>query len=80
MISTDGLLGFEAKNLLKQLARSLVKRWEQPYSGVCGVGRALRSVACVGASYQCLRGSRIPFCKISRRIQWSDGAGVGLAL
>ena len=28
--------------------------------------------------YLCLRGSRIPFSKTSRRIQWSDGTGVGL--
>ena len=78
VISADGLLGFEAKNILKQLSRLLVTKWERPYSVVCGLVRARMSIACVRANHLCLRGSRIPFSKTSRRIQWSDGAGVGL--
>ena len=37
VILANGLLGFEAKNRLKQLARLLVTKWERPYSGVCGL-------------------------------------------
>ena len=35
-------------------------------------------IACVRASHLCLRRSRVPFSKTSRRIQWSDGAGLRL--
>jgi hypothetical protein len=35
VVSTDGLLGFEAKNLLKQIAKRLTAKWEQPYSVCC---------------------------------------------
>ena len=78
VISADGLLGTEAKNVLKQLSRHLAEKWERPYSVVCGLVRARMSIACVRANHMCLRGSRVSFSKTSRRIQWSDGAGVGL--
>ena len=47
VISADGLLGFEAKNILKQLARLLVTKWERPYSVVCGLVLARMSIASV---------------------------------
>jgi hypothetical protein len=36
VVSTDGLLGKEAKTLLKTLSAHLTKKWEKPYSEVCG--------------------------------------------
>jgi hypothetical protein len=36
MVSTYGLIGREAKNLLKQIALRLTAKWEQPYSVVRG--------------------------------------------
>ena len=76
--SVDGLLGLEARNVLKQLARRLAVKWQKPYSQVCGIVRSRISIACVRASHQCIRGTRIPAKKMSRQIQWEDCAGVGL--
>jgi hypothetical protein len=36
MVSMDGLLGKEAKNLLKKLSALLAKEWEKPYLEVYG--------------------------------------------
>jgi hypothetical protein len=36
VISVDGLLGYEAKNLLKRLAFHLAEKWQKPYSVTCG--------------------------------------------
>jgi hypothetical protein len=78
VVSVDGLLGYEASNLLKQLSKRLAEKWKKPYSVTCGIVRSRISIACVRASHQCLRGSRIPFRTMSRQIQWDDGAGSGL--
>jgi hypothetical protein len=78
VISVDGLLGYEAKNLLKRLAFHLAEKWQKPYSVTCGLVKSRISLACVRATHQCLRGSRTPFRTISREIQWEDGAGTGL--
>ena len=78
VLSSDGMLGFEANNVLKQLARILADKWDRPYSAVCGMVKARISIACVRATHLCLRGSRVPVSTMSRRIQWSDGAGMGL--
>jgi hypothetical protein len=34
VVSTDGLIGREAKNMLKQIALRLTAKWEQPFSVV----------------------------------------------
>jgi hypothetical protein len=78
VISVDGLLGYEAKNLLKRLAFHLAEKWQKPYSVTCGLVKSRISLACVRATHQCLRGSRTPFRTISREIQWEDGAGTGI--
>jgi hypothetical protein len=78
VVSVDGLIGTEASNLLKQLSKRLAEKWRKPYSVTCGIVRSRISIACVRASHQCLRGSRIPFRTMSRQIQWDDGAGTGL--
>jgi hypothetical protein len=78
VISVDGLLGYEAKNLLKRLAIHLSEKWMKPYSVTCGLVKSRISLACVRATHQCLRGSRTSFRTISREIQWEDGAGLGV--
>jgi hypothetical protein len=79
VVSTDGLLGKEAKTLLKKLSAQLAEKWEKPYSQVCGYVNARMSIAVVRATHLCLRGSRIPTSKMSRRLpQWEDKAGLGL--
>jgi hypothetical protein len=40
VVSTDGLLGKEAKTLLKKLSALLAKKWEKSYSEVCGYANA----------------------------------------
>ena len=79
MVSTDGLIGKEAKTLLKKLSSLLADKWEKPYSVVCGYVNAQLSIAIVRATHHCLRGSRIPTSQMSdRRPQWEDKAGLGL--
>lgn len=78
VVSTDGMLGYEAGNLIKRIAGKLSEKWDLPYSQVCCLVRTKISIACARATHLCLRGSRIPASKISRRVQWDDGAGVGL--
>ena len=77
VVSTDGILGYEAKNLLKQIAKRLSEKWSRPYSVVSGaITDARMSLAILRASHQCIRGPRIPASRISRQIQWEDGAGL----
>ena len=79
VVSTDGLIGKEAKTLLKKLSSLLADKWEKPYSVVCGYVNAQLSIAIVRATHHCLRGSRIPTSQMSdRRPQWEDKAGLGL--
>jgi hypothetical protein len=78
VISVDGLLRYEAKNLLKRLAIHLSEKWMKPYSVTCGLVKSRISLACVRATHQCLRGSHTSFRTISREIQWEDGTGMGI--
>ena len=78
VVSSDGLLGREAKSLIKQLSVLLTEKWNKPYSVVCGIICSRISIAIVRASHQCIRGSRIPACSMSKQIQWEDGGGTGL--
>ena len=78
VITTDGMLGREANNLIKTIARRLAEKWQQPYSLVCGMMRARISIATARTTHLCLRGSRVPASKISRKVNWEDGFGVGL--
>jgi hypothetical protein len=45
MVSTDTLIGREAKNLLKQIALRLTAKWEQPYSVVREIANARINLA-----------------------------------
>jgi hypothetical protein len=79
VVSTDGLIGKEAKTFLKKLSSLLAEKWEKPYSVVCGYVNAQVSNAIVRATHRCLRGSRIPTSQMSHcRPQWEGKAGLGL--
>ena len=78
VVSTDGMLGYEANNLIRRLALKLAEKWSFPYSQVCGMVRARVSIAIARATHLCIRGSRIPASRMSRKVQWDDGAGLGL--
>ena len=79
VVSTDGLLGKEAKVLMRTLAAKLAEKWEKPYSEVCDYVNARMSIAIVQATHRCLRGSRIPAGRMSSKLpQWEDKAGLGL--
>ena len=76
LVSTDGILGKEAKILLKK--QILLKKL-YINSKVCGFGNASMSIVIVRATHLCLRGSRIPTSKMCNRLpQWEDNAGPGL--
>jgi len=79
VVSTDGLLGKEAKTLLKVLSTLLAEKWGKSYSEVCGYVNARMSIAIVRATHLCIRGSRVPTSRMSnRRPQWEDKAGLSL--
>jgi hypothetical protein len=55
------------------------RKWQKPYSQVCGYVKARLSIAAVRATHLCLRGSRVPAHNISTRFsQWEDGAGLAM--
>jgi hypothetical protein len=78
VVPTNGLVGREAAELLKRLSLRLSEKWERPYSVVRGFVNARMSITIVRASHLCLRGSRVPLSRISRRPLWEDRAGLGL--
>ena len=79
VVSTDGLIGREARTLLKKLAILTAEKSGRHYSEVCGFINARMSIAIVRATHICLRGSRIPTSAMSKRQpQWEDGAGLSL--
>ena len=79
VVSTDGLMGKEAKLIMSTLAAKLAEKWEKPYSEVCSYVNARMSIAIVRATHRCLRDSRIPSGRISSKLpHWEDKAGLGL--
>ena len=77
--SVDGLLGVEATATLKRIASRLASKWKQPYSQTCGCVTSRVAITLVQATYQCIRGLRVPTHRISVQIpQWEDGAGLAL--
>ena len=79
VVSTDRLLGKEAKVLMRTIAAKLAEKWEKPYSEVCGYVNARMSIAIVRAMHRCLWGSCIPAGRMSSKLpQWEDKAGLGL--
>eukprot|EP00978_Attheya_sp_CCMP212_P032240 scaffold124880_cov38-Attheya_sp.AAC.2 len=81
VLSVDGMLVTEAKELNKRLAGKIANLWKTTYSKVCcGWVNARISIATLRATtHLCLRGSRVPIKHISSRwSNWDDGAGLGL--
>jgi hypothetical protein len=60
VVSTDGLIGREAGELLKRLSLRLADTWEQPHSVVRGFVSARMSIAIVRATHLCLRDRESP--------------------
>ena len=80
VVSTDGLLGREAKATLQRLSSLLSEKWHRPYSVVCGYVQARMSIAIVRATNRCLRGARLPARAMSYAHfpEWMDGSGFSL--
>jgi hypothetical protein len=68
VVSTNGLIGREAGELLKRLSLRLADKWERPYSIVRGFVNAQMSIAIVRATHLCLQGSRVPLSQIGRAV------------
>jgi hypothetical protein len=60
VVSVDGLLGKEAKTVLKVLAARTATKSGESYSNTMGHLSPPMSIAIVRATHVCLRGSRIP--------------------
>ena len=60
VISTDGLLGNEAQQILQRLAHRLADKWSQPYSVTRAYVNTRISFACCRTTHLCIRGSRVP--------------------
>ena len=80
--SADGMIGKEAKAILKNISVRLADKWDITYSKVRGYVNAKISIAIIRAAHRCLRCSRIPTTRITRtelgERPWDDGAGLGL--
>ena len=78
--SADGLIGNEAKKLLKRIAVKCSGKLDRPYSVVCGCVNARMSISIARATHRTLRGSRVPAGRISRPYsshpKIEDGAGI----
>ena len=64
VVSTDGLLGREAKIVLQHLSAKIAENAGVPYSVVCGYVTARFSIAIASATNRCLRGSRVPTSRL----------------
>ena len=56
----------------------LAEEWHRPYSQTLSFVKICFAISLVRAKNRCLRGSRIPTGRISHRVDWEDGAGLGL--
>ena len=74
VVSADGLLGAEAKSLLKLLAFKLAKKWSRPYSSVRGYVNARLSLSIVRGANLCLHGSHIKASAMSSSLGFYDDA------
>ena len=64
--SVDGLLGLEARSVLKQLASQLAVKCQKLYSQICGIDRSRIIIDCVRATHQCICGTCVPIYPIGR--------------
>ena len=77
VMSTDGVLAAEAKQLLHHLSHRLAAKWAKPYSVVRFHVNARLSIALARAASHCLRGSRVPTSTISTPM-WDDAGALAL--
>ena len=77
-VSCEGLLGKEADVFLKRLSMKLAEKWHRPYSQTVSFVKTRFAISLVRAKNRCIRGSRIPTGIICNRVDWDDGAGLGL--
>ena len=84
VVSTDGVLGPSAMQLMNKISDKLADKWKKPKGTVGGWVRAKMSLAIIRACSACIRGSKIPGGARARRIDSemngdeSDGAFLGL--
>ena len=62
---------------LKRLSMKLAEKWRRPYSQTVSFVKTRFAISLVRAKNRCFRGSRIPRGRISHRVDWEDGAGLG---
>jgi len=77
VVSCEGLLGKEADVFLKRLSTKIADKWHRLYSQTISFVKARFAISLVRAKNRCFRGSRIPTGRISHRVDWEDGAGLG---
>ena len=56
----------------------LTEKWHRPYSQIVSFVKTRFAISLVRAKNRCLRDSRIPTGRISLRVDWEGGAGLGL--
>ena len=80
VVSTDGLIGKEAKIVMRRITEKLADNWRKPYSEDSGYANARMIIAIVQATHRCIRGSRVPTSRVSNRrpLLWEDQAGLSL--
>ena len=77
-VSCEGMLGREADCFIKRIAMKLARKWSRPYSQVVSFVKTRFAISLVRTKNRCLRGSRIRPEAMSFRVQFDDGAGLGL--
>lgn len=81
VISTEGLLGKEARAILKRIASQLSIRWDRPYSVIMNFVKTRLAFAITKASHLCIRGSRVPVSRVSNSFPlWEDGTAIPFSL
>ena len=77
-VSCECMLGKEADVFFKRLSMKLAEKWHRPYSQTVSFVKTRFAISLVRAKNRCFRGSIIPTERISHRVDWEDGAGLGL--
>lgn len=78
VFSRDAIIAREASYALKCMARKMAKKWEIHYCWVCGYVKARMGLNIIRSTTRCLYGSHVPIRLISRKPEWSDGAGISV--
>ena len=65
VVSTDGMLGYEATILVRSLAFKFSRMGKYPYLHMCGNPKAWMSIDIVWVTYRCICGSRVRWIKMN---------------